>query len=456
MSPSPLRTAPNQILTSSPRIIFPKTLAVSAIKTSLPLRIACFKISGVSMQSKNYLITNIGELFGILDPEVKLLKGKDQSLVNTIKDAFLLVEDGRISAFGKMKDCPVFSGEIKDLKGQWLLPGFVDSHTHMVFAGPRHNEYVMRLKGKTYADIAAEGGGIINSAKRLQGMSEDELFERTLQYAHAAISNGTCALEIKSGYGLSVDAELKMLRVIKRLKAVLPIVVKATFLGAHAFPPEYKNNHQAYINQIVEEMLPVIAEEGLADFVDVFCDEGFYSVEETNYILKAAAKYGLKPKIHGNELGITGGVQVAVANQSLSVDHLEHIGEEEIACLQASDTMPVALPGSSFFLKIPYTPGRRIIDSGLPLAIASDFNPGSSPCHNLWFIWSLACLYNGLLPEEAFNALTINAAKAMGLEDSHGSISVGKHACFIVSRAFEHINEMPYWFTQNHALEVLV
>lgn len=384
------------------------------------------------------------------------MKGKEQSHINTLKDAYLFVENGLIKDFGPMSECPAYSGEIKDLSAQWLLPGFVDSHTHMVFAGPRHNEYVMRLQGKTYADIAAEGGGILNSAKRLQGMSEDELYQRTFDYAQAAIKSGTCALEIKSGYGLSVDAELKMLRVIKRLKTSLPITVKATFLGAHAFPAEYKNNHEAYIRQIVDEMLPVIAKEGLADFIDVFCDEGFYSTEETDYILKAAAAYGLQPKIHGNELGITGGVQVAVANQSLSVDHLEHIGEAEIECLKASETMPVALPGSSFFLKIPYTPGRRIIDNGLPLAIASDFNPGSSPCSNLWFIWSLACLYNGLLPEEGFNALTINAAKAMGLESSHGSITRGKQACFIITRAFEHINEMPYWFTQNHAVEVLV
>ena len=407
------------------------------------------------MQSNNYLLTNIGELFGILDRGISQLKGTDQSKINTIKNAYVLVENGHIKAFGQMSECPSYEGAIKDLQGQWLLPGFVDSHTHMVFAGPRHNEYVMRLQGKTYADIAAEGGGILNSAKRLQGMSEEELYQRTFDYAQTAIKSGTCALEIKSGYGLSVEAELKMLRVIKRLKASLPITVKATFLGAHAFPAEYKNNHTEYIRQIVEEMLPVIAAEGLADFIDVFCDEGFYSTEETDYILKAAAKYGLKPKIHGNELGITGGVQVAVANQSLSVDHLEHIGEEEIECLKASETMPVALPGSSFFLKIPYTPGRRIIDSGLPLAIASDFNPGSSPCSNLWFIWSLACLYNGLLPEEAFNALTINAAKAMGIESTHGSITVGKRACFIVTRAFEHINEMPYWFTQNHAMEVM-
>lgn len=377
------------------------------------------------------------------------------SKIATIKDAYLVVRDSKIESFGSMKDCPNTDLKDIDLKGKWLLPGFIDSHTHMVFAGPRHNEYVMRLKGKTYADIAAEGGGILNSAKRLQSMSEDELFERTFQYAQNAMKTGTVALEIKSGYGLSVDAELKMLRVIKRLKSVLPITIKSTFLGAHAFPAEYKQNHQGYIDLIIHDMLPVIAAEGLADFIDVFCDEGFYSVEETDQILKAAAKYGLRPKIHGNELGLTGGVQVAVLNQSLSVDHLEHIGEDEIACLKNSSTMPVALPGSSFFLKIPYTPGRRIIDAGLPLAIASDFNPGSSPCSNLWFIWSLSCLYNGLLPEEGFNALTINAAKALGIEKTHGSITVGKTAAFIVTRAFEHINEMPYWFTQNHTLEVL-
>ncbi|MBL7836936.1 MAG: imidazolonepropionase [Bacteroidetes bacterium] len=407
------------------------------------------------MHSKDYLLTNIGELIGILEPGKIQLRGEEMSQVNSIKDAWLLVEDGEIVEFGSMDTCPRLNLDTKDLKGQWVMPAFVDSHTHMVFAGPRHNEYVMRLKGKTYAEIAAEGGGIINSAKKLQVMDEEILFERSMQYAYEAISNGTGALEIKSGYGLSVDAELKMLRVIKRMKENLPITVKATFLGAHAFPPEFRNNHEGYISQIIEQMLPVIAEEGLADFVDVFCDEGFYSPDETDRILKAAISYGLRPKIHGNELGITGGVQVAVANQSLSVDHLEHIGEEEISCLKASSTMPVALPGSSFFLKIPYTPARRIIDSGLPIAIASDFNPGSSPCNNLWFIWSLACLYNGMTPEEGFNALTINAAKAMGLEDTHGSITIGKKACLIIGGPFEHINEMPYWFTKNHAQKVL-
>ncbi len=395
-------------------------------------------------------------MIGILEPGITHLKGDEMSRVNSIKNAWLLVEEGEIVDYGSMDTCPKFNIETKDLKGQWVLPAFVDSHTHMVFAGPRHNEYVMRLKGKTYAEIAAEGGGIINSAKLLQSMDEDTLYELSMKHAYDAIASGTGALEIKSGYGLSVDAELKMLRVIKRMKADLPIVVKATFLGAHAFPPEFKNDHEGYISQIIDEMLPVISEEGLADFIDVFCDEGFYNPEETDRILKAAISHGLKPKIHGNELGITGGVQVAVANQSLSVDHLEHIGDAEIACLKDSNTMPVALPGSSFFLKIPYTPARKIIDNGLPIAVASDFNPGSSPCNNLWFIWSLACLYNGMTPEEGFNALTINAAKAMDLEKTHGSISKGKKACLVFAGPFEHINEIPYWFTKNHSNKVLM
>lgn len=378
------------------------------------------------------------------------------SKINSIKNAYLEVEDGYIKDFGSMDECPNNQLETRNMNGKWVMPGFVDSHTHMVFAGPRHNEYVMRLKGKTYAEIAEEGGGILNSAKKLQAMSEDELFEQALAHLRNAIHSGTTAIEIKSGYGLNTESELKMLRVIKRLKAEVSIVVKSTFLGAHAFPKEFKENHKAYIDMLINEMLPVIAEEGLADFIDVFCDQGFFNVEETDMILKAAEKYGLRPKIHGNELGITGGVQVAVANKALSVDHLEHIGDEEIQCLLNSDTMPVALPGSSFFLKIPYTPARKIIDSGLPIAIASDFNPGSSPCSNLWFIWSLSCLYNGLLPEEGFNALTINAAKAMGIENTHGSITRGKRACLIVTRSFENINEIPYWFTQNHADKVIV
>ena len=370
--------------------------------------------------------------------------------LESLDKAYVLVQDGLIADFGPMQNCPSIDIQTIDLDSKWVLPAFVDSHTHLVFAAPRHHEYVMRIKGKTYADIAAEGGGILNSAKKLQELTEDQLYEKAFKYAQKAIACGTAALEIKSGYGLTTDSEIKMLRVIKRLKSSLPIVVKSTFLGAHAFPIEYKNNHSAYIDIIINEMLPIIAEENLADFIDVFCDEGFYTIEETRLILKAASQYGLKPKIHGNELGLTGGVQVAVEFNALSVDHLEHLGDREIDCLKAGKTMPVALPGSSFFLKIPYTPARRIMDAGLPIALASDFNPGSSPNYNLWFIWSLACLYNGMTPIEAFNALTINAAKAMGIQKTHGSITIGKKANLMVTRSFEHINEMPYWFTQNH------
>jgi imidazolonepropionase len=408
------------------------------------------------MHSKHYLLTNIGQLNGILSKEVKVLKGKQMSDVQSIQNAYLLVENGIIQDFGEMTKLPKVSVETKDLKGKWVMPGFVDSHTHMVFASSRHQEYVMRLKGKTYEEIAASGGGILNSAKNLQVMSEDELYEKAHRHAIQAMEHGTVALEIKSGYGLSVESELKMLRVIKRLKSNLPILIKSTFLGAHAFPLDYKNNHQGYIQLIINEMLPVIAKEDLADFVDVFCDKGFYNVDETRQILEAASKYGLKAKIHGNELGLTGGVQIAVEQSALSVDHLEHVGEEEIELLLRNDTMPVGLPGSSFFLKIPYTPLRKMVDRGLPVAIASDFNPGSSPVYNLWFIWSLSCLYNGLIPEEGFNALTINAAKALGIEETHGSITRGKRAAIQVTEAFEHINEMPYWLTQNHNKKVML
>lgn len=402
------------------------------------------------------MLTNIGQLSGILPAGKDLLKGSEMAKVDQLSHAFVLVKDGYIAGFGPMSSCPSPGIEIINLEGKWLMPGFVDSHTHMVFAAPRQNEYVMRLQGKTYEEIAANGGGILNSSRKLQEIDEQALYDKAHNYAMHAIACGTTALEMKSGYGLTTDAELKMLKVIRRLKESLPITVKATFLGAHAYPQEYKHNHKGYLDLLLKDMLPRIAHEGLADFVDVFCDKGFFSVEETDQILTEAARYGLRPKIHGNELGLTGGVQVAVRHRALSVDHLEHIGAAEIASLQLSDTMPVALPGSSFFLKIPYTPARQIIDNGLPMAIASDFNPGSSPHYNLWFTWSLACLYNGMMPAEGFNALTINAAYAMGIQDTHGSVTVGKKACFIVTRAFENINEIPYWFTQNHALKVIV
>ena len=441
------------MLTSSPKWTLPNTRAVSAMKFALPLLIIDFNSEALIMSESDYLLTNIAQIHGILDQGVECLKGSNMQQINKLEKAYIKVENGLIAEYGSMQDCPNYEGNTIDLSDHWVMPAFVDSHTHMVFATSRHNEYVMRLQGKTYEDIASEGGGILNSALRLQEMSEDDLYNYAKGFVEQAMLCGTGALEIKSGYGLSVDAELKMLRVIKRLKAAMPIVIKATFLGAHAMPKAYQNNREAYIQLIINEMLPVIAEQGLADFIDVFCDKGFYTPEETQTILSAAQHYGLPAKIHGNELGLTGGVQVAVANKALSVDHLEHLSEQEIDCLLQSDTMPVALPGSSFFLKIPYTPARRMVDAGLPVAIASDFNPGSSPHYNLFFTWSLACLYNGLLPEEGFNALTINAAKAMGLQNTHGSITVGKTANLMVTKVFNHMNELPYWFAQNHCVK---
>jgi len=406
--------------------------------------------------NKNYLITNIGQLNGILSTEQTVLKGKEMLVVNSIQNAFLLVENGLISAFGSMNQCPIMDIEVIDINGKWLMPGFIDSHTHTVFAGPRCHEFVNRIEGKSYVEIANEGGGILNSALKLNEVSENELFEKARLFVQKMIDNGTVVLEIKSGYGLTTESEIKILRVIKLLKSSFQIKIFATFLGAHAIPLKFKDNRGDYINLIINEMLPIIKNEQLADFIDVFCDFGFFTPQETDLILKAGIAIGLTPKIHGNELGISGGVQVAVKNKALSVDHLEHIGEEEIECLKNSDTMPVALPGSSFFLKIPYTPCRKMIDEGLPVALASDFNPGSSPTYNLWFIWSLACLYNGMLPNEAFNALTINAAKAIGVEKIYGSITVGKKSGFIVTNAFQSIDEMPYWFAQNHTIQTIL
>ncbi len=403
-----------------------------------------------------FLVTNIGQLNGILPKETKFLRGQDMQKIQSIQNAYLWVKDGLIQDFGTMDNCPNIDIEKKDINGKWLMPGFIDSHTHCVFASSRHIEFVSRIQGKTYVEIANEGGGILNSAKKLAEIDEYTLYHQAESSIKKAIAHGTVVMEIKSGYGLSVESELKILRVIKKLKQNLPIKIYSTFLGAHAFPLAYKDKRNDYIDLIINEMLPIIHQENLADFIDVFCDFGFFTPEETDQILQAGAKYGLKAKIHGNELGISGGVQVAVKNKALSVDHLEHIGQEEIDCLLNSDTMPVALPGSSFFLKIPYTPCRKMIDAGLGVAIASDFNPGSSPHFNLWFTWSLACLYNGMLPNEGFNALTINAAKSLGIENEYGSITQGKKAQLIITNTFDSINEMPYWLTQNHVFEMII
>ncbi|GAB1447113.1 MAG: imidazolonepropionase [Bacteroidia bacterium] len=400
------------------------------------------------------LIKNIKALYGIDESGAKIKAGSAMATLNALENAWLWIEDGLIADYGSMKDFDLFEErfmrvpgiDIKDASGRFVLPSYVDSHTHLVFSHSREEEFVMRIQGRTYEEIAAAGGGILNSAAKLRQMSENELLEGAYARLQEVMKYGTGAIEIKSGYGLTVEDELKILRVIKRLKLISPIEIKATFLGAHAIPTEFKSNRKAYIDLVVNEMLPKVAEEQLADYVDVFCDQGFFTVEETDLILKEAAKYGLRGKIHGNELGITGGVQVAVANNALSVDHLEHMGQEEIDCLKASTTMPVALPNCSFFLGLPYAPVRKLIDHGLPVCLATDYNPGSSPNGRMGFVISLACIQMKLTPEEAINAATINGAYALDLSDTHGSITRGKRGNVFITKEVPSLAYMPYSF----------
>jgi len=404
------------------------------------------------------LLVNIKSLQGIDESGKLLKKGSEMQEWETISNAWLLTRNGYIADFGEMKNLPpAYQGLPQhDCDGALVLPSFIDSHTHIVFAASREEEFVMRIKGKSYEEIAAAGGGILNSAAKLQKMSEDDLFEEAFFRLRKLMSWGTGAIEIKSGYGLTVADELKMLRVIKRLKAAVSIPVKATFLGAHAFPLAYKQNRSGYINLIIHEMLPQIAAEGLADYMDVFCDQGFFTPEETSELLIAAMQYGLKPKIHGNELGYTGGVQTAVKHNALSVDHLEYTGDAEIEALLNSNTMPVALPGCSFFLGIPYAPLRKMIDAGLPVCLASDYNPGSTPNGRMGFVLSLACTQMKLTPEEAMNALTINAAYALELSHEFGSITKGKRANLVITKKVNSLAYLPYSFGEDLIENVLV
>ncbi|OYU97038.1 MAG: imidazolonepropionase [Bacteroidetes bacterium B1(2017)] len=395
----------------------------------------------------NLLLKNINVLYGIIEDGSSKKSGAQMASLGSIQNAWLLILNGKIEEYGSMDQCPLnHSCESIDCTGRFVLPSFVDSHTHIVFARSREEEFVMRIKGKSYEEIAEAGGGILNSAKRLNDMSEDELFVQAKARLYEVIGYGTGAIEIKSGYGLSVENELKMLRVIKRLKEISPIPIKATFLGAHAFPKEFKQNHQGYIRLIIEEMLPQVVSQNLADYMDVFCDQGFFSTEETSQLLDAAASYGLKAKIHGNELGYTGGVQTAVKHNAISVDHLEYTGQEEINCLLNSNTMPVALPGCSFFLGIPYAPVRNMIDAGLPVCLASDYNPGSTPNGRMGFVVSLACSQMKLTPEEALNACTINGAYALELSQQVGSITKGKLGNVILTKPMDSLAIIPYYF----------
>ena len=409
----------------------------------------------------NLLVTDIKCLAGILENGIQKLSGKEMAHLESISNAWLWVENSLIKDFGPMETInwalfePIDYTHIS-AKDSFVLPSFVDSHTHIVFAKTREDEFVMRIKGKTYEEIAEAGGGILNSAKRLQEMSEDDLFLQAKARLDELITFGTGAIEIKSGYGLTLIDELKMLRVIKRLKEVSPIPIKATFLGAHAIPTAYKANRNGYIDLIVSQMLPVVAAEGLAEYMDVFCDKGFFTPEETDYLLSEARKYGLKAKIHGNELGYTGGVQTAVRNGALSVDHLEYTSEAEIECLLNSQTMPVALPGCSFFLGIPYAPVRQMIDAGLPVCLASDFNPGSTPNGRMGFVVSLACTQMKLTPEEAINAATINGAFALNLSNEIGSITRGKRANFYITKPMSSLALMPYFFGIDQVSKVFI
>lgn len=410
-----------------------------------------------------FLIKNIKKLVQVETKPVLLRAGKDMQTVKCIDNAFLLTDGDKIVDFGKMSkltdeiinQCK-HKVQIIDATGRMVFPSFCDSHTHIVYKGSREIEYNDKIKGLSYEEIAKRGGGILNSVQKLRKASEDELFDEAWQRLEEIISFGTGAVEIKSGYGLSTEDELKSLRVIRRLKEKSPLTIKSTFLGAHGVPEEYKGRQQEYVDLIINEMIPMVAAEELADYVDVFCDRGFFTPEETERILMQGIKYGMRPKIHANELANSGGIQVGVKYNSLSVDHLEHTGPEEIECLRNSETMPTFLPGAAFFLNMVYGPARQMIDAGLPVALASDYNPGSSPSGNMQFILSMGCVNYKMTCEESINATTINTAYAMGVSDTHGSIAKGKIANFYITKPIPTIEFMPYSFGSNKVEQIFL
>lgn len=395
------------------------------------------------------LIENIAKLVQVETNEPKRwVAGRQMQKLQCIDNAYLLVEDGKIKQFGTREKAPQAGVETRiDAKGGMVFPSFCDSHTHLVYAGSREIEYIDKIRGLSYEEIAKRGGGINNSAARLHAATEEELYESAMVRIREIIRCGTGAVEIKSGYGLTTEDELKMLRVIRRIRETSPLTVRANFLGAHAVPLAYKGRQSEYVDLIINEMIPLIAAEDLADFVDVFCDAGFFTVEETERILMQGIKYGMRPKIHANELACSGGIQVGVKYNALSVDHLEFTGDEEIEALLGSETMPTLLPGAAFFLGMENPPARKMIEAGLPIAMASDYNPGSSPSGDMKFVISLGCIKLRLLPEEAFNATTINSAYAMGISDTHGSIAVGKVANFYITTPIPSYEFMPYAYT---------
>lgn len=408
------------------------------------------------------LIINIKELVGIDEKQNPYLAGAKMGKLQTIKNAFLFIEKGLILEYGSMdhlfvpEDWKRKGIKVIDASGKLVFPSFCDSHTHLVYAGSREIEYVDKIKGLSYEEIAKRGGGILNSARRLHEASESELISQALERLEEIIWTGTGAVEIKSGYGLTTEDELKMLRVIRELKSLSPLTIKSTFLGAHAIPMEFRGKQHEYVDLVISEMIPQVAAEELADYIDVFCDKGFFTVEDTERILMAGMKYGLKPKIHANELDYSGGIQAGVKYGALSVDHLEFTGDAEIQTLKESDTMPTILPGAAFFLNMVHAPARKMIDAGLPVALASDFNPGSSPSGNMQLILSMGCIMYRMTPEEAVNATTINTAYAMGVSDDLGSITIGKKANVFITKPMPGIEFMPYAYGSNKVDTVIL
>ncbi len=403
------------------------------------------------------LFKNIKELIQIRPEGVDKLSGKEMKTLPTLQNAWLVVADGKIADYGNMSALPTISAdEVIDASGKMILPTWVDAHTHLVYAGNREQEFVDRINGLSYEEIANRGGGILNSAQKLQNTSEEELYLQAENRLKEVMRLGTGAIEIKSGYGLTVNAELKMLRVIKKLKANYPVAIKANFLGLHALPTEYKNNREDYVTHVIKDMLPQVAREKLADYIDIFCEEGYFTVADTHRILEAGEKYGLRGKIHVNQFHAIGGIEAGVAHNVLSVDHLEVMTGEDIETLKGTHTMPTALPSCSLFLSIPYAPARQMIDAGLPMALATDYNPGSTPSGNMNLVVSLACIKMKLTPEEAINAATVNAAYAMDLSSTHGSITRGKVANLIMTKSIPSYGFLPYAFGSNLIEKVFI
>ena len=403
------------------------------------------------------LITNIKQLLQVHENNVTIIKGSAMKTLTVLENAYVYIEHDTIIEYGEMKDYEEIEAEtVIDATGKIVLPSWCDSHTHIVYAGDRTSEFVDRINGLTYAEIANNGGGILNSAKLLQNTSEEDLYEQSIKRLNELIAMGTGAVEIKTGYGLTVEAELKMLRVIKRIKRKSLAKITPTLLAAHAIPEEYKSNKQDYINYIIEELIPKAAELNITNYIDVFCEEGYFDIKDTEAILEAGKKHNLRPKIHVNQFNILGGIALGVKHNALSVDHLEELSNEDVEALKGSETIPVALPGCSYFLSIPYTPARQLIDAGLPLAIATDYNPGSAPSGNMNFIVGAACVKLKMTPEEAINAATVNGAYAMGVSNMYGSITRGKKANLIITKPMNHYSEIPYAFAHNPVEQVII